>query len=318
MSEDKNPAPQPDLLGGSGAPEPTPSPEPSLNPDPTPTPSPSEPFAMVGNDGSLNEGWLNHIGDGSLKDNPTLSNFKTLEGMAKTLINQQSLIKKDHIPKPTTNSSAEEWAAYYDAGGRPESVDKYEVTAEKLEEGVGYDYDSEKGMLEWAHQQGLNQQQANALIARNREEYLSNLNAADEAYNQSMEQAQQALMQEWGGDFKNNLDVAKNAMNMSGVKDMIYSLKLENDPTAIKMLYEMGRSMREDVIGGTDASDQALSYKSELESITQQKMELMTKDIHHPEVAAKLKSLSEKELSIRNSLSGNKIADSSYQARIRS
>jgi len=308
MSDEATPVePAGDLLSQNVDPtpvEPTPSePTPSLG---TPEPSlaePNAPFEFISKDGNLNEGWLDNIAGGELKDNPTLNNFKSLEGMAKTLVNQQSMIKRDHIAKPTDSSPPEEWAAYYNAGGRPESVDGYDITAEAVDANYEYSMDGEKDLLAWAHENGLSNKQANALVARTRNQHIENRNAKDALYNVTQNEAEARLQDQWGSEFANNLKVAQNAMNLSGIKDMIYSLKLENNPTAIQMLYEVGMSMKEDVMGSTDVSAQAASMKEELETLIGEKTQIVASaDFHTAEGKARLKAIAQRESKLREAL----------------
>ena len=71
---------------------------------------------------SDNQDWKSSLSD-ELKNDPTLANFKDVEGLAKTVIHQQKVLGS-RVPIPKTD---EEKAELYNKLGRPEDASKYEI-----------------------------------------------------------------------------------------------------------------------------------------------------------------------------------------------
>ena len=65
--------------------------------------------------------------DPSLFDAPVMKNHKDIGSVIKSYVHAASLVGADKIVVPTKNSSPEEWRAYFQKAGLPESADKYEL-----------------------------------------------------------------------------------------------------------------------------------------------------------------------------------------------
>lgn len=121
------------------------------------TSAPAETTVLGSTEGD-NQDWKSTLSD-DLKNDPTLSNFKDVESLAKTVVHQQKVLGS-RIPIPKTD---EEKAEVYNKLGRPETADKYEVS-------IPTDYKQyipEEQVNQFknvAHNIGLNNEQVNALI----------------------------------------------------------------------------------------------------------------------------------------------------------
>ena len=113
---------------------------------------------VLGSTESDNQDWKSTLSD-NLKNDPTLSNFKDVESLAKTVVHQQKVLGS-RMPIPKTD---EEKLEVYNKLGRPETADKYEVS-------IPNDYQSyipEQNLNEFknvAHKIGLNNEQVKALV----------------------------------------------------------------------------------------------------------------------------------------------------------
>lgn len=108
-----------------------------------------------GDGGTNGKSWLDTLPD-DIKGDPSLAVFKDVSGLAKSFVNAQKMIGADKVIIPNEKSSEEEWNAFYQKMGRPESPDKYEIKAPN-----GQDLNPEiaKGFKEVAHQLGLSPKQ---------------------------------------------------------------------------------------------------------------------------------------------------------------
>ena len=86
------------------------------------TSAPAETTVLGSTEGD-NQDWKSTLSD-DLKNDPTLSNFKDVESLAKTVVHQQKVLGSG-IPIPKTD---EEKMEVYNKLGRPETADKYEVS----------------------------------------------------------------------------------------------------------------------------------------------------------------------------------------------
>ena len=77
---------------------------------------------VLGPNESDNQDWKSTLSE-DLRNDPTLSNFKDVESLAKTVVHQQKQMG-NRIPIPKTD---EERMEVYTKLGRPEAADKYEV-----------------------------------------------------------------------------------------------------------------------------------------------------------------------------------------------
>ena len=94
-----------------------------------------------------------HIDEGYRND-PSLSTYKDINGMAKSLINAQKMVGADKVAIPGSWATEDDWSQVYNKLGRPETADKYDLS---------FDQDTEENgqwFKETAHKIGLSQNQA--------------------------------------------------------------------------------------------------------------------------------------------------------------
>ncbi len=81
-----------------------------------------------GSDGSLTEGWQGTL-DETLREEKSLSTFKTVGDLAKSFVNTKSMVGKNTMVVPGDTSTEAEWEAYHVIGGRPDTVADYNLKA---------------------------------------------------------------------------------------------------------------------------------------------------------------------------------------------
>tara|TARA_R100001440_G_C2477036_1_gene112701 strand:+ start:346 stop:702 length:357 start_codon:yes stop_codon:yes gene_type:complete len=80
-----------------------------------------------------------HI-DETIRDDPSLSTYKDINGMAKSLINAQKMVGADKVAIPGKYTTPEEMDSFYSKIGRPETADGYELSSNEVigDEGVTF------------------------------------------------------------------------------------------------------------------------------------------------------------------------------------
>jgi len=265
------------------------------------------PTLAINEDGTFSADWHKQIADGAYADNGTLSNFKTLEGLAKTVINQQTMIGADKVVKLSDSSSDADIEAYYRGAGHPEDVSGYKLNAMEMADDSGYNTESEAGIIEWAHKNRLNSEQTTNLLNEKRQGHLDSEQASVEANNKQIADAQVVLDQKWGADKDRNIKMAGEMMGNPNVERLVNELGLGNNPSIIELLYELRLGTKEDSMpqDTTFGADQ-VSAEQALEQILIEKSGLITSTA--PDAKAKMNALTKKELAIRNRLGGDKLA----------
>ena len=172
-----------------------------------------------------------------LANDPTISQFKDIESLAKTVVHQQKQMGS-RIPLPKND---DEYNELYNKLGRPEDASKYET---KIPEGMD-SYFEENTLNEFknvAHQIGLNQKQLDA------------------------------LKQEWGIDYDKNIRAAQRGLQVYGDPEIaeLMNTAAGNNPAVVKLFARLGAEVTEDMTQNTQNNNLAtsrLDAKDEIEQI---------------------------------------------------
>jgi hypothetical protein len=182
-----------------------------------------------------------------LKANTSLSKFETIEGLAKSYTNLETMLGTEKIPVPK-DGDTEGWDRYYKAGGRPEKPDEYGFAKpEQLPEGMEYSPDIDKAFATKAHELGLNKKQAAAL----REWQLGIMS---EGHKQQTSQTEIArsdgeakLKSSWGRAYDQNLTIAKSELKKRATPEFVAYMEtsgLGNHPAMAEFLYNVAKETR--------------------------------------------------------------------------
>lgn len=198
------------------------------------------------------------------------------------------------IAVPRANAREDEWGRVWDRLGRPQAPDGYEF--------AGYDDvgETDRAWIDWfrqtAHGLGLNQRQAEGLLAayagRNQELGV----AAEEQARAQAQAGLQALAREWGPDAAANLEQARRAVRALELDEgELASLAgaMGSDADLIRLLARLGPRLGEDVGVGRGRDPLALSAgqaQSRIESIYQDR-EHPYHDGDHPEHGAAVQEM---------------------------
>ena len=172
-----------------------------------------------------------------------------IEDLGKGYINLEKLLGREKVPKPTSDEDEEGWKRWYDAI-RPEAPDKYEFKRPTLPSDLPYDEDAEKHFRDWAHINGLSKKQATNLYDSYVKTQIERHSAWDTSRKQERSTVESNLRREYGGQYDQKLNLAKNALRQFADPDYYKYLDESgqgNDPRMIRMWIKVG----EQVVGET-------------------------------------------------------------------
>ena len=210
---------------------------------------------ILGSGASDNQDWRSSLND-ELKNNPTIQNIKDLESAANTLVHQQKMIGS-RIPIPKTE---EERAELYTKLGRPETSEKYNFAIPETHSKF-FNEEQVKQFKNVAHQIGLNNDQAKALI----DYQVKSVDFENQRRNSEMtlgkKSTEEALHKEWGYDYDNKVRAAQRAMSVYADEDLIQLLDTEagNHPSVVKLFARLGEDITEDMAKNTQNNKLAVS-----------------------------------------------------------
>lgn len=178
-----------------------------------------------------------------VKNNPTMSKFTTIEGLAKSYVNLEKQFGADKIVIPK-EGDAEGWAKAFDALGRPKDASAYDFKPVQLPEGMQYDTGLEDKFRPVAHNLGLTQKQAQGMrdwFAANQGEAFT---ASTVEQQQAREAATNALKSKLGNAYEGTQKAAEAALLAYAGKDAVDAMKkngMINDPFMIEVFGKIGR-----------------------------------------------------------------------------
>lgn len=257
------------------------------------TSAPAE--TVLGSTESDNQDWKSTLSE-DLKNDPTLSNFKDVESLAKTVVHQQKVLG-NRIPIPKTD---EEKLEVYNKLGRPETAEKYEVS-------IPTDYKQympEEQVNQFknvAHKIGLNNEQVNALVEYQKNTIDHEMNNQPARIDASRKESEKNLKDEWGYDYDKNVAKAKRALSVYGDEEILQLMNTEagNHPAVIKMFARLGEDVTEDMAKNTQNNSLAVSpldAKEEISKIYEDKAHPYhdAKHREHKAAVEKVRQLHEK------------------------
>ena len=228
--------------------------------------NPTTESTVLGSSESDNQDWKSSLPE-ELRNDATLQNIHDVESAAKTLIHQQKMMGS-RIPIPKTD---EEKGELYSKLGRPETSDKYELT---IPQELG-NFFPEANMNEFkniAHQIGLNNEQANALIEFQAKAIQNDMANEGSRLAVGKEETEAALKQEWGLEYDKNVRAAQRALQVYGDPEIVELMNTEagNHPAVVKLFARLGKEVTEDMAQNTQNNTLAsspLDAKAEIETI---------------------------------------------------
>jgi len=229
---------------------------------------PTQILGIADDKGNLKDGWFEQFEE--IKDNPSMKNFKSLEGLAKSLINANKMVGKKLAPGEFV--SDEHKKEFYQSLGVPEKAEDYGLTKP---EGHPEDMPYSQEQVDWfankALEYNLTPEQAQGL----RNDFYQLQRDAWEKGTSGLEgeikAQQEELRQEWGADYEKNLEIGSLALEKIEGFESAQELGLDKNPKFAKFMYQLSQTMGEDTLikvpGGSDETMQSIKDKvSELQA----------------------------------------------------
>lgn len=246
----------------------------------------------AGGQGVVSSDWKTMIKDEGLRASASAGKFKTVDDLLKSYDHLERFVGKEKLPVPTDKDGKEVWDTVYSRLGRPDTPKGYKLPEIKRPEGYPQSDPKElEGLLNKAHELGLNNKQIGALYQTFMEGEIAKYNQYGEQTHQSRLDAETTLRKEWGKSYEERVGKAEQYINSQWNEKAIAKLKtagLNNDPDVIMALYNSASKMSEDALGGKP-SGFAMSPEEALSEIARIKGEAMTNPKHpyinkeHPE-----------------------------------
>ena len=213
-----------------------------------------------------------------LRDNPSLRNYSSLEGMARSLIEAQRM-----VGKRIADATPEELGRFYARHGRPETPEGYALPRPEATEAPS---ELESVARQWFFEAGLSQRQAEALHAR-WSDFAAERQADLRAQAQEGQQrAERELRGEWGRAYDARLKAAARAARDFGGDELIGLLeetRLGDDPRVIRAFARIAARMGEDSLAGGERGDFALAPEAARQEIARLMTQPAYFDATHPE-----------------------------------
>lgn len=223
---------------------------------------------------SGDEEWKNSLPE-ELKAHPSFGPIKTLEDMAKGYVHAQKLVGRDKVTIPKEDATEDEIENFWRKVGKPESPEKYD-----LSETQNLDTEFLDDFKKAAHEANVLPSQAEKLIKwydLKAKEELEKSNATAES---QRKEAFDRLQKEWGQDFDQNRLKAKQGYDQFVTPSLHDELKqkgLTKDPTFLKVMYEVGKSLKEGSFRGEAVANIGLTPE-----MAQEKLNNILSDPKHP------------------------------------
>lgn len=191
-----------------------------------------------------------------IRSHPILDKFKSPEDVIKSYIEAQKFLGREKIPLPPKDATKEDWDVVFNALGRPESPDGYELPEVELPEDVEIDEEFLAEFKEKAHELGLNKTQVGEFYKWYMDKMGGMLAEMEELQAERRAEAEAQLRKEWGAKYEENLKKAQSVLKNFADEDVLTEIEasgLGNNPALIKIFAKIGQSLSEDALEGKSA-----------------------------------------------------------------
>lgn len=213
------------------------------------------------------QSWLDNLPE-DLKSNESLQKFKSVEDLAKSYVHAQSLIGRKGVIVPSSDDDPG-WDQVYQALGRPDSPDGYELERPEVEH---YDEELEKQFRQVAHQAGLSKRQVAQLYRWYLDNYQAKVKEIEQFVQQRRQQAEEVLRKEWGKAYEAKLEAARRVwreFTPENEREAVLeelSRGLGDSPALIKVFARIAEALGEDQLAKGES--QAKSYYEQALELT--------------------------------------------------
>lgn len=247
--------------------------------------------------------WVTKLTDPALRESKSLARFQNPEASFKAYLEAEKALGS-RVAIPGEKATAEERATFYNRLGRPESADKYDISATKVPENIPVDKEFQTAALAKMHESGLTQTQASGLYDFYMQHAVGNVTSSAKEVENKRAANKLELQKEYGKDYDGNMKLAYQAVKKFGgqpILDWLDKSGLGDNPNIARLFVNIGKALGEDIASGsgdggfnkgkqTEALAEIEKIKKDPESAA------IFKDSQHPknkELSARWKSLHE-------------------------
>lgn len=186
-----------------------------------------------------------------LKGNETLTQYQTLGDLGKAFLDLEGKVQGS-VEVPGEDATEEQWSAYREKMGIPESPDNYEFEEVELPNGATEETEMDQWFRKVAHENNFTNAQANAFRKAWVEQNLAQANAQSEAFDKAREDAEKQLRSELGEKYDETLSMAKKAVEKRSPEfaQFLTDSGLTNHPEMVKLMADIGVMISEDRMPG--------------------------------------------------------------------
>lgn len=278
-------------------PEVAPDAPPVVTPDVPPVVTPDAPPVYFGTDGVLNEGWRGTLEE-DLREDKSLLSFKSVGDLAKSFVNTKKMVGKNVIAVPGDTTTEGEWQEYHKAGGRPDTVEDYNLKAPDgfPEEIAAQVFPADK-LAKWQEmffKGGVSQKAADAFVNEFAQDMLADYKALEQAKEIAKTEVVTNLTTEYGAAFDQKMHMGDMAMDdfTGGDVEMAEKLAyLKKDPLAVKMLVHFGGMLAEGKPPGFAAIPTPSVYQDQIDTLMADPLYTKGSETQRMKIAEKIMAL---------------------------
>ena len=145
--------------------------------------------------------------------------FKTWDDLGRSYLELESKIGKKGLTLPGEGAEASEWDPVWQALGRPEKPEDYDLGGFKPPEGLQWNEDGQKAMLGVFHEEGLNGRQVKRVMSSYAEIRAAEVKALNDKAAEAVEQTSQELRRTLGSAYDAKLHLANRVAQHAFGKD---------------------------------------------------------------------------------------------------
>ena len=207
-----------------------------------------------------------------LKADPNIAKYKTPDDLVKGHLEAVKLIGSKGVIIPGKDAKPEDVDKFYNTLGRPEKAEGYKFTPiEGIPDALKPVPEVEAAVKGLFHKAGITQAQADLIQSEYTKMQMQSIAKQQESFTAQRQAAETALRNEWAQDYDKNIALARRVVEVVGGKGAADAFgDIGNNPTVLKFLAKVGKSMSEDSIdrlGISPLQTNAAEAKRQIDSI---------------------------------------------------
>ena len=222
---------------------------PSLTADPAGAAPPAAALAAHVPDASIKlpDNWQNAL-DAEFKDDPSIKHIKDIPTLVKSYINGQKLIGGEKISIPSKHATDDDWKGVFKKLGLPETLETYNLEVAK---DLNVDDSFLAGFKKAAHDASILPSQAKKMLDWSIEYSKAGIAQMEKSKEDAKTGSLQALKQEWGQAFEQNITKAQSAFRELATPAELKHFNdsgMGNDPVVIGLFAKIAGLLKEDTL----------------------------------------------------------------------